>query len=46
MRIRISRDSTMRIRINRDSLIELCNALTLKVDDVPDAGDKITPFIG
>ena len=40
MRTRISRDSAMRIEINHNFLVELCNALTLKVDGVPDAGDN------
>ena len=40
MRIKISCDSAMRIEINHNFLIELCNALILKVNDVPDAGDN------
>ena len=40
MRTEINRDSIMRIKISRDSLIEICNALTLKVDEVPDTGDN------
>ena len=40
MRTKINRDSAMRIEINRDFLVEPCNALTLKVDDIPDAGDN------
>ena len=40
MRTKISRDSAMHIEINHNFLVKLCNALILKVDGVPDAGDN------